>query len=246
MTRRSMLVTGATGAVGSALIEMARAGGWDVVGLYYRNEDKAERLRATWSDVSSSLEMRSCDLGDPERVQALIDDFSEDYCPDALVHLAAPKIQLAPIQRMPWEEYQRELDLIVKPLVMLARPLLKRMARRGTGRIISVLSAVVLGSPPRGFATYTTAKHALAGYMKCLSAEYAGRGITANMVSPASMQTPLLENLPALLTDQMRAAIPGGQWIDPRAVASIVFWLAAEAGPEVTGCNIPVTFGMTF
>ena len=60
------------------------------------------------------------------------------------------------------------------------------------------------------------------------------------------MKTDMLENLPDLLTDQMRAAIPGGQWIEPDSVARAIWWLAAEAGPEVTGCNIPVTAGMTF
>ena len=239
-----MLVTGATGAVGRALVERAQADAWNVLGLYYRNEDQAEAMRR--AEASGSIDMRACDLGDAAQIQGLLEGLPDTYCPDALIHLAAPKFDVAPIHRLPWDAYQGQLDGILKPLVMLARPLLKRMVRRGHGRIVSVLSAVVLGTPPRGFAGYTAAKYALAGYMKSLAAEYAGRGITANMVSPGPMQTALLEELPALLTDQMREAIPGGQWIDPRSVAQAVFWLAAEAGPEVTGCNIPLTSGMTF
>jgi 3-oxoacyl-[acyl-carrier protein] reductase len=127
----------------------------------------------------------------------------------------------------------------------VTQPLLARMLRRGAGRVVAALSAVVLGAPPRGFSSYTTAKYALLGYLKCLAAEYATRGIVTATVSPGAMPTGLLRDLPALLTDQMRAALPRGEWIDPAAVARAVFWLAAEAGPEVNGANLPLTGGTT-
>src|SRR5690606_19383917 len=119
-------------------------------------------------------------------------------------------------------------------------------AQRGNSRVIAVLSTVVSGTPPRGFASYTTAKYALAGYMKCLAAEYAGRGLSVHMVSPGPMETGMLADLPTLFTEQMKAAITGEQWTDVGSVAEAVWWLAAEAGPEVNGCNIPVSSGMTF
>ena len=56
----------------------------------------------------------------------------------------------------------------------------------------------------------------------------------------------LLDGLPELLTEQMREAIPGKQWIEPAAVARTVFWLAADSGPEITGSNIPLSRGMAF
>jgi 3-oxoacyl-[acyl-carrier protein] reductase len=82
--------------------------------------------------------------------------------------------------------------------------------------------------------------------MKCLAVEYAGRGIAVNMVSPGPMRSDMLQDLPDLLTDQMRESIPGGQWIDPNSVAKAIFWLASDAAPEVTGCNLPLTSGMVF
>lgn len=242
----SMLVTGVTGAVGRSLVQLAGKADWEVVGIYHQNETQAEELRQAWPDRGATLRLHRCDLTDAGQVEALLADWPEAYCPDVLVHLAAPKFDVQPIHRVAWEDYERQLEGVLKSLVLLVRPILKRMKRSGGGRIISALSAVVLGVPPRGFASYTTAKYALAGFMRCLAAEYAGRGITANMVSPGPMQTDLLSELPALLTDQMRTSIPGGQWIDPESVARAVFWLAAEAGPEVTGCNVPLTSGLTF
>jgi NAD(P)-dependent dehydrogenase (short-subunit alcohol dehydrogenase family) len=163
-----------------------------------------------------------------------------------LVHLAAPKLDFAPIQSVGWDAYERHIDGALKPVVLLTNPLLKRMARHGKARIIAALSAVVQGPPPRGFAAYSVAKYALLGYMRCLAAEYAGRGIAVNTVSPGPMNSQLLHELPALLTDQMKAAIPGQQWIDPDSVASAVYWLAADAGPELTGSNLALSAGLTF
>ena len=245
MSDKTMLIAGASGAVGRHVLGLARSAGWHVVGIYRHNQAQAEALSQQWADAPGSLQMHACDLTDPDQVSALIGRLPDAYCPEALVHLAAPRLDVRPLHRIGWDEYQRQLDGVLKAVVLLTQPVLQRMARRGRGRIISALSAVVMGTPPRGLASYTVAKYALTGYMKCLSAEYAGRGITANTVSPGPMNTDLLRDLPALLTDQMRDSIPGGKWIEPESVARAIFWLAAEAGPEVTGCNLPVTSGMS-
>jgi NAD(P)-dependent dehydrogenase (short-subunit alcohol dehydrogenase family) len=187
--------------------------------------------------------MHACDLTESGEVEALLNRLPQGYCPDALVHLASPPLEVQALHRTHWEEYRRQLDGGVKALILLAQPLLGRMLRRGGGRLIVALSTVVLGSPPRGFASYTVAKYALAGFVKCMAAEYGERGISVNTVSPGPMNTDLLKNLPSLLTEQMRESM-GGQWIDPLAVARVIFWLAAEAAPEVTGCNVPMTARM--
>ena len=218
----------------------------DVLGLYHHNETGADDLRESWNGAAGTLELRTCDLTDPAQADALITNLGSTYCPTALVHLAVPPLKVQPIYRVEWEAYERHLAGTLGGLVAPARPLLKRMGRRRQGRLVSVLSAAVFGPPPRGFVSYTVAKYALAGYMRCVAAEYAGRGVTANTVSPGPMDTALLSSLPALLTDQMRAAVPGEQWINPASVAGAVWWLVAEAGPELTGCNLPVTSGMAF
>jgi NAD(P)-dependent dehydrogenase (short-subunit alcohol dehydrogenase family) len=245
MDTKSLMITGATGAVGRRLLDLARSAGCDVLGIYHRNQAQAEAAYREWAEVSGSLQMKACDLTDTDQVNELIARLPGTYCPDALIHLAAPKLDVRALHRFDWDEYQRQIDGVLKPVVLLTRPLLKRMVRKGSGRVISVLSAVVLGTPPRGFTSYTVAKYALAGYMKCLATEYAGRGITANTVSPGPMNTDMLRDLPVLLTDQMRKAIPGGNWIDPDSVARAVFWLAMQAGSELTGCNLSLTSGMS-
>ncbi len=238
-----MMIAGATGGVGAALTRLAVEAGWSVVGLHRREGAHVEELKSSLGAAGDALRLLPCDLADAAEIDKLLAGLEESYCPDALVHLAAAPLDIQPLARIEWAEFQRQIDGTLKPVVLLTRPLLKRIAKRGSGRVIAALSAVVLGTPPRGFAAYAAAKHALAGYMKCLAAEYAERGVAANMVSPGPMKTALLRNLPALMVDQLRAANPGGRWIDPVVVARSILWLAGEAGPEITACNLPITSG---
>jgi 3-oxoacyl-[acyl-carrier protein] reductase len=243
---KNMVITGATGAVGCKLSCLARLAGWNVVGIYHRNHAQAEIIKRDWVNAKGSLQMLSCDLTNKDQVEELIARMPDTYCPDALVHLATPKLKAQQIHRVNWEEFQQQIDGILKPAILLTPPFLRRMVRNRGGCVIATLSAVVLGIPPRGFASYTVAKYALAGYMKCLAAEYAGRGIRVNMVSPGPMNTDMLQELPSLLTEQMVQAIPGGKWIEPDSVARAIFWLATDAGAELTGCNLLLTSGMLF
>jgi acetoacetyl-CoA reductase len=244
MTRPTMLLTGATGLVGGALLGRARAAGWDAIGIYRQDVARAEALVAAWGDAGNTLRLLACDLCDAQAVEDLLHTLSDEYCPDVLVHLAGRPLDVRPIQRAAWPDFQAQIDSALKSAVLLTQPLLRRMLRRGSGRIIATLSAVVLGMPPRGFATYATAKFALEGYMRCLALECAGRGVSVNTVSPGPMNSAMIKDLPDLLTQQMRDSVPGQQWIDPESVARAIFWLAADAGPEITGCNLPVTSGM--
>lgn len=238
-----MFLTGATGGVGSCLVRLACLRGWSLLGVYRSNHDRARLLSEQVSESPGSLQMIACDLSDPDQVEKLLQQVPEEYVPDALVHLTASSLDIRPIYRWSWKDFQQQIDGTLKPLVLLTGSMVRRMAKRKSGRIIAALSSVVLETPPRGFATYSVAKFALIGYMKSLHSEYRDRGIAVNAVSPGPMETELLKNLPELMIEQLRASVPGGQFIDPESVAKAIMWLAAEAGPEITDCNLPLTSG---
>jgi 3-oxoacyl-[acyl-carrier protein] reductase len=238
---KNMLLTGATGGVGRDIVSLANMASWNVVGIYHRNEAQAEAIESTWNGDRSSLRMMACDLTNENDVNRLLGQLPPDFCPDALVHLAAHPLDVRPLLRVRWDDCQQQLDGSLKPVVLLTPPLVKRMVRRGSGRVVAALSAVVQGTPPRGFSSYTLTKYALFGYLKCLAAECAERGISVNSVSPGPMNTDMLRNLPTLLTEQIRSSSPSGKWIETKSVAETIFWLASDAPSELTGCNLTLT-----
>ena len=241
MTTRRILIGGITGGVGREVARLALAAGWHVAGVCR----DAQRAEVTHDELGRSehLQVIVADVSESAGLAAVRAALGEAYCPDALVHLIAPPLDVQPMRRLQWPDYELQLNGMLRPAVLLTQEFLASMAQAGNGRIVAALSAVVFGTPPRGLAAYTTAKYALAGYMRSLAAEYAGRGLGVHCVSPGAMETDLWRQVPALMRDAMRAAAPGGAWMDPKAVARLIYWLASEAPPEITGCNIPMTGG---
>jgi 3-oxoacyl-[acyl-carrier protein] reductase len=238
---RSVLISGVTGGVGRELARLARGAGWNVVGIYRRNAAEAGRLTRELATGPGWLQLEACDLTDAGTVQQLIAGLRDDCRPDALVHLAAPRLDVRPLHQLAWDDYERQLVGGVKPAVVLTQALLRRMTRGGGGRVVFALSSVLHGSAPRGFAAYMMAKAALAAYARCLTGEYTARGLITNTVSPGPMRTDLLSDLPPLLVDQIVKAAPNGKWIPTLSVAHIIFWLISEAPPEIGGCDVPLS-----
>jgi 3-oxoacyl-[acyl-carrier protein] reductase len=239
---RSVLISGVTGGVGRELARLARRAGWNVVGIYRRNAAEAGRLTRELATGPGWLQLEACDLTDAGTVQQLVAGLRDDCRPDALVHLAAPRLDVRPLHQLAWDDYERQIVGGVKPAVVLTQALLRRMTRGGGGRVVFALSSVLHGSAPRGFAAYMMAKAALAAYAQCLTAEYnTARGLIINTVSPGPMRTDLLSDLPSLLVDQIVKAAPNGKWIPTLSVAHTIFWLISEAPPEISGCDVPLS-----
>jgi NAD(P)-dependent dehydrogenase (short-subunit alcohol dehydrogenase family) len=112
------------------------------------------------------------------------------------------------------------------------------MLKKKTGTIITILSAAIEGAPPKGFAAYVTAKHALRGFTLALAAEYAGRGVKIFSVSPGYMDTPLTRQWDDRLRQMIRDH--AGRLTVPAAAARQIVSLAGSADIPGQGENHPV------
>jgi 2-hydroxycyclohexanecarboxyl-CoA dehydrogenase len=124
------------------------------------------------------------------------------------------------------------------------RAALGRMIPRRGGRIISIASdAARIGTPRE--AVYAGAKAAVIGFSKSLAAEVARHGITVNVVSPATVDTPLLRGM--LTPEQIERrekANPTGRLGRPEDVAAAVVFFASPAAGYVTGQVLSVNGGV--
>jgi NAD(P)-dependent dehydrogenase (short-subunit alcohol dehydrogenase family) len=116
------------------------------------------------------------------------------------------------------------------------------MCERSFGRVIGISSVVVHGVPPSQQVSYVTAKYAMVGMFRALMAEYSGKGITFNLVSPSFVDTPLTRDLPERTRKAMMIQSPMRRLCTPADVAAAVSLLAAEDS-FINGATIPVTGG---
>lgn len=171
---------------------------------------------------------------------------------DAVVAAAGVIAGGAPL----WEMSDAAFDAVwsvnvlgTRRLIEAAVPAFLSGASKGAGcRIVAVASAAgVLGL--RHLAAYSSAKHAVIGLVRGVAMDLAETGVTANVVSPGSTRTEILDASARLYglssSDAFSAQQPIGRLIEPAEVAAMIAWCASEDASAVTGAVLAVDGGMT-
>ncbi len=237
-----LLVTGASSEVGTELIKSVGMNYRKVWAHYRSSSESLEKLR---SELGGHIVPIQADFTSLESTQALIAAIrdSGDY-PDHIVHLPAPKAKNLHFHKQSWDGMQREIDISLRSITMLLLEFIPKMAKNRHGKIVLMLTAYLLGLPPKFQSSYITVKYALLGLMRSLAAEYASKGIMVNAVSPEMMETKFLSELPEWILEQNAQNSPLGRNIRVDEVVPAITYLLSPAANIVTGQNIGLTGGM--
>ena len=109
------------------------------------------------------------------------------------------------MHQLQWRDFEHNLNVAVKGAWLCSQGLIRPMLKKGNGVIVNILTSAVEGAPPKGFAAYVTAKHALRGLTLALAAEYGPRGVRVWSASPGFMDTPLTASWDERLRDAIRS-----------------------------------------
>lgn len=133
-------------------------------------------------------------------------------------------------------------------LIEAAAPTLIANGPLAQSRVVAVASAA--GSTGLfHLAAYSAAKHAVVGLVRGVAMDLAPYGVTANVVSPGSTRTAMLDASAAVygLADAAELAVhqPLGRLLEPVEVARALAWICSPASSAMTGANVAVDGGMT-
>ena len=120
------------------------------------------------------------------------------------------------------------------------------MAVEKRGRVITILSSVVLGVPPKALTQYTTVKYALLGLMKALANEYATKRITVNCISPSMVETQFLSQINDRFIELTAESHPLKRIATVLDIIPSILMLMADDAAYINGVNIPITGGSNF
>ena len=239
--KKVLLVTGASSDVGSELIRRVGQNYTKIWAHYKSSTDIIDELR---TDLGEKLTPIQADFSDLESTSNLIQVINESgIIPDHIVHLSAQKARSLQFHKYTWESYQNEIDTSLRSITMILQAFIPRMTKNAYGKIVFILSAYLLGVPPKFQSPYITIKYALLGLMHNLAAEYASKGITVNAVSPDMMETKFLSEIPELIKEQSAKDNPLGRNIYVDEVVPTIEYLLSSGSDIVTGQNIGVTGG---
>ena len=236
-----LLVTGASSDVGSELIRRVGSN-YSMIWAHYRSS--IEIIDDLKADLGDKIMPIQADFSDVNSTANLIQVIKESgNLPDHIVHLSANKASNLQFHKNSWDSFQREIDTSLRSITMILQAFIPNMAKNNYGKIVFMLSAYLLGVPPKFQSPYITVKYALFGLMRNLAAEYATKGIMVNAVSPDMMETKFLSELPALIKEQSAKNNPLGRNIYVNEVVPAIEYLLSPGSDLVTGQNIGVTAG---
>lgn len=162
------VVTGGSGGIGRAVIEILSARGWDTVSL----------SRREGTDVSDEAAVKRA-FGSLERLDALV------HCAAVLV-----KANLGELSAADWDV---QVDSSLRGAFLCSREAFLRMKTGGSIVLVSSLSGVQGAEKFPGMAAYVAAKSGLAGLTEALAVEGRPLGIRVNAVSPGAVDTAMLK-----------------------------------------------------
>lgn len=236
------IVTGASGALGSAIARELVRRGHPVVIAYRSGAEAAQRLRdELGADRTEAVSADLSDRGTAERiVTATLERFGP---PEILVNNAGGMTHelVAQMSDAMWDDL---LDLNLSSAFRLSRAVIPAMAEAGYGRIVNVSSqAAYRGSVGR--AHYAAAKAGLLGLTYSLARELGPDGITVNAVVPGRIDSDMVSDFGGdAKVARWLEETPLGRLGTPAELASAVGYLTSAEASYVTGAALNVGGGL--
>ena len=237
------LVTGASGALGSAIARRLAADGATVL---LHGNSRPEVLQTLAAEIAAA--------GGQAQAWAF-DITSDSACADAVARMLADgAVQLivnnagihddAVFPGMKAVQWQRVIDVSLNGFFRVTQPLLLPMLRTRWGRIINISSVAALAGN-RGQVNYAAAKGALNSATKALALEVASRGVTVNAIAPGIISSPMATGEgSAFDAETIKRMVPCQRAGRPEEVAALAGFLAGPEAAYITGQVISVNGGL--
>jgi 3-oxoacyl-[acyl-carrier protein] reductase len=223
--RRTVIVTGAAGGIGSAITRRLLADGYRVVGTYHSGKKKIDDMAREFSNLT----VAQLDVGDPASVEAFVKSIGEQEV-YGLVNNAG-LIEVEDFQNFDLELWRRVQDVNVNGVLQLSLELRPLFSRPGAIVNISSMDAFLGGIDT---IAYAASKATLLSITRSLAVNMGPDNIRVNAVAPGWIATEMGTQLPDMAIDHT----PLGRLGTPADIAGIVAFLLSDDAGYVTGTTI--------
>ena len=235
---KKILITGASGGIGGALVKKFVSLEGNVLGTGTRTE-KLDLIKKN----NPSIKVKKFDISDHSRIEEFIENVALELDGlDILINNAGINADNLSL-RMKDEEWKKVVDVNLTSTFLLSKYAIKKMLKNKFGRIVNITS-VVAHTGNLGQSNYSASKAGLIGMSKSLAIEYAKKNITVNCVSPGFIVSDMTMNIAEKVKLYLTSRIPMGKLGTGEDVSNCVVFLSSELASYITGETIHVNGGM--
>ena len=235
---KKILITGATGGIGHALVKkfLSLEGTVLATGT---NTEKLDRLKKEFP----TIDVLKFDISEHSKIEEFIENVSSQLVGlDILINNAGITMDNLSL-RMKDEEWKSVIDINLTSTYYLCKSSIKKMLKNKFGRIINITS-IVGHTGNIGQSNYAASKAGIIGMSKSLAIEYAKKNITINCVSPGFIKTDMTEKINEDVKNVLISKIPMSKLGTGEDVANTVAFLSSDEASYITGETIHVNGGM--
>lgn len=243
MKDKPILITGAGGGIGSALVDHLLDKGYTRIACQYRNNSMELRQFYEMRGLDFEKTCFQADLTNEVDVVNLADKVKVALGGNlwGLINLAGASSN-AMSWKMSLEQFQSIVNANLTTTFLTCKQFIPEMREAGGGRIINT-SSVVASTGVAGASHYCAAKAAIEGYTRAIALELANKNITANTLGLGYFDRGLINHLSPELQEGVKAKTPLKRFGHVSEIAGLVEFLLSDAGAFTTGQVLHVNGG---
>ena len=234
-----IIVTGASGGIGNAIIEKLNQAGAKILASGTRIE-KLDKLKNKFRD----LKTLKFDISESNKVEEFVEAATKELGGnlDCVVNNAGVTQDNLAI-RMNLNEWQKVIDINLTSTFLISKFAIKKMLKNKSGKIVNITS-VIGHTGNLGQANYAASKAGIIAMSKSLAIEYAKKNININCISPGFISTSMTEKLDDKFKEAIISKIPSARLGSPIDVANAVLFLCSNQSNYINGETLHVNGGM--
>ncbi len=240
---KTVVITGASGGIGSEIARTFAKEGWNVGLMYFNSTEEAKKLETELKSIGTKTFCKKCNVASAEDVKIFFEEVEKELgfvC--ALVNNAGVALQKL-FTDVTEEEADRVLDINVKGTFNCCKAVLPWMIRNKQGKIVNISSMWgICGASCE--VHYSSSKAAVIGFTKALAKEVGPSSVNVNCVCPGVIDTKMNAHLDDDAIRMLKEEIPLMKIGTPNDVAETVFFLCSDKANYITGQVISVDGGM--
>jgi 3-oxoacyl-[acyl-carrier protein] reductase len=236
-------VTGGSGAVGKAIVQVLAREGFSVAYSYKDNSQAAKELETTLNALGLNVQSYALDVLDASGSVKLADLIEKELGPIEVLVNNAGVAQVMPFAMIEEDDWDMMMDVNVKGMFLVTKAFARGMIRRKKGSIVNLGSLAgmrMLEVPVH----YATAKSAVVGFTMALARELGRYNIRVNAAVPGMLEGGVSQNIPSRLQDKYKDYCALSRAGSCEEVAELVAFLASDRSSYVNAQAIMVDGGI--